>query len=623
MKNPKERVSDVPYLMAEWDFELNSEKHIFPQLLGAQSNKYAYWKCDYGHRWKAKINNRYNGTGCPECKKRKHTSFPEQALFFYAKQFFPDTVNSYKNAFENGMELDVFIPSLMIGVEYDGIAWHRNSTLEREKRKFEICKQKSIKLYRLKENKEHWDGKYELADEIIPIKKPFSYVKKDYVYLDEAFQSFFSKIIHESIDVNTKRDEKKILESYLTALENNSLQTLYPSIAEQWHPTRNGKLTSSMFSAHSNTKIWWIGDCGHEWEAAISVRTRGNGCPYCSGHKVLRGFNDLQTVYPEIASQWHPIKNMGKTPEMFSFGSGHRAFWQCPVCKQEWASRINMRTVNKRGCPFCSHEKPIIGVSDLVTVRPDLMSEWDFKKNKKIDPARLMPNSNKSVWWKCSKCGFEYKAFISNRNRGTGCKQCAGQVVISGKNDLLSLFPKIAKEWDYGKNRVLPSSILPGSNRKFYWVCKLGHGWLASPNNRTRGTNCPICSGNKLLVGFNDLQTTHPEIAKQWHPTKNNGLLPSQVSKGYGKKIWFECDSCGNAYESYISNKIKGFGKCPFCSTRKTRAKSVVLVETGQHFRTLKQAALSVGKEDISQIQMCCNGRCKTAYGFHWKYSDD
>lgn len=135
MRTPKEFVADIPALMEEWDFEKNTSLCIFPDKLGSQSNTYAYWVCKYGHKWKAKINNRYNGRGCPECKKRLQISFPEQAVFFYVKQKYPDAINSYTNCFNNGMELDVFIPSLNVGIEYDGKAWHDDDKLKNEKLK--------------------------------------------------------------------------------------------------------------------------------------------------------------------------------------------------------------------------------------------------------------------------------------------------------------------------------------------------------------------------------------------------------------------------------------------------------------------------------------------------------
>ena len=623
MRKPKETVSDVPKLMKEWDDEVNSAYGIFPQRLGSQSNTYAYWRCQYGHQWKAKISNRYHGRGCPECSKYLRTSFPEQAVYFCIKRIFPDAVNSYKIVFDSSMELDVYIPSLKTAIEYDGVAWHREETFDREKRKYSICQAEGIRLYRLKENAEHADVQG-VADVIIVVPRVFSGTLEGYQALDEAIKKLLLKMVPdraENYDVNTKRDRIAIYESFLTAQKRSSLEKEYPSLAAQWHPEKNGTLKPSMVLSHSNYKAWWIGDCGHEWITPVAVRTRGNGCPYCSGKTVLKGFNDLKTLFPDIARSWHPCKNDDKTPDMFTAGSGYRAYWLCDVCGQEWQAQINNRTGRKGGCPYCAHIKPIEGKNDLATVCPELMKEWHYAKNSNVDPTKLLPNSNKKVWWKCAQCGLEYQAIISNRQKGTGCKRCAGQVLIPGENDLATLYPQLAKEWDYETNHISPREVFASSNKKYYWTCALGHRWQAAPNSR-KDKGCPYCSGNKVLKGFNDIQTTYPEIAKEWHPTKNQGLEPTEVSKGYTKKVWFLCSECHNAYESFIGNKIKGFGKCPVCSPRKTRAKCVVQIETGRRFKTLKEAALSVGKQDIRLIQMCCVGRVSTAYGYHWEYQE-
>ena len=650
MKKPKETVSRVKRLMDEWDFDANNAAGIFPDQLGSQSNVYAFWKCKYGHKWKAKINNRYNGRGCKMCSKRLRSSFPEQAVYFYIKKKFPDAINSYKDIFDNGMELDVYIPSIKTGIEYDGVAWHKDKSLSKERRKFQICKEKGITLYRLKENKEHYDNndKLDVANVIIPVRRPFSGSARNYYYLDYAIKEllyslfdfdaadmFRVKSTEEQLsealfgpkintDVNTKRDKNFIYEAYLTTLENNSLGSLYPDIAKYWHPTKNGELTPFMFSPHANIPIWWKGSCGHEWERPINVMYVGQGCPYCLGQKVLKGFNDFATKYPETAKQWHPTKNGDKTPDMFTYGSGHQAYWLCPTCGQTWKAAMNLRSLQDRGCPYCAHEKPIKGVNDLVTLRPDLMKDWDYEKNIGIDPTDLMPNSNKKVYWKCSKCGYRYYTFVANRNRGTGCKKCAGQVLIPGVNDLATLYPDVAKQWDYERNgSVTPSDIFPQTNDDYNWIDEFGHRWSTTPNARIRGTGCPYCSGNKVLEGFNDLATTHPEIAKEWHPTKNGDLKPTQVSKGRRDPVWFLCPNCGNDYQSIIANKIKGFGKCPKCSSKiKSRAQLIEQVETGKRFRTLKEAALSIGREDYKNIALCCKGKTKTAYGYHWRYVD-
>lgn len=651
MRTPQKKIEDVPLLMKEWDFKKNDSLGILPNKLGAQSNTYAYWICRYGHRWKAKINNRYNGRGCPECKKRLTTSFPEQAIFFYVKQRYPDAINSYKNCFSNGMELDVFIPSLNTGIEYDGKKWHTDKKLDNERIKYDICKQFSIRLIRIKENVVHYRNRKvtNVADETILMRKPFSGNTTHYILLDVAIRTLLARLKGEddylpqssfhSLDfetsiktgplrffrqdgiVDSKRDRNLIMENYLVALEKKSFGELFPEIAKKWHPILNGNLSPNMFTPLSNTKVWWIGKCGHEWENSIGVMTRGCGCPYCTGQKVLKGFNDLKTKNPEIANQWHPTLNGDKTPEMFTAGSGFKAYWKCKECGQTWRTAINNRTTNKRGCPYCAQKRAITGVNDLATIRPDLEQEWDYTKNGSLNPRELLIHSNRNVWWKCSKCGYEYKALINNRTKGSGCARCAGQILIPGKNDLQTVFPNIVSEWDYNKNKgILPSEVFAKSNKKYYWKCKFGHSWATTVNNRALGKGCPICSGNIVLEGFNDLKTTHPDIAAQWHPTLNAPLLPSQVSKGYKQKVWFKCTVCNNAYETLIGNKIKGYGKCPFCSPRKTRAKVVLQIETGKTFKTLKEAALSLGKTDIRQIQMCCVGRCETAFGYHWKY---
>ena len=668
-RKPKQTVADVPALMSEWDEEENSKEGLFPNCLGSQSNRYAHWKCKYGHKWVAKINNRFNGRGCPHCSKQNKTSFPEQAVFFYVKKRFPDAISRYRDIFPNGMELDVYVPSLKIGVEYDGAAWHKDSGLEKERRKYRICQKHGIKLLRIKENRDHW-GMKDLADEIIRI------IPNNPYYLDRAIRIVLASMgdedlfeifktgfeidlpslgfhpfsqqdshpaLHESFlkqqrqielmleplkgpkvttDVSTKRDRNLILESFLVHRGESSFASKHPDMAKEWDYTKNGHLTPDDFTEHSSHKAWWIcKNHGHSWQASVTVRARGNGCPYCSGRYVLAGFNDLQTKYPDIAAQWHPTKNGNKKPSDFTFGSGHKAWWLCPVCGQSWQTAINNRSVTGHGCPYCQHEKPIPGVTDLPTLRPDLMEEWDYERNIGVDPTSLMPSSNKKVWWKCKKCGFEYLALVNNRGKGTGCRRCAGQVLIPGVNDLATLYPELAKEWDVEKNGGLtPSEVIAKTNKKFWWIDSFGHSWEASPNNRVFGSNCPYCSGNKVLVGFNDIATTHPEIAAEWHPTKNGSLLPTEVSKGYTKKVWFLCPKCGGEYESFIGNKVKGYGKCPHCATRKTRVKKVYLVETGQYFDTLKAAARSIGQEDISSIQACCAGRIKQAFGLHWEY---
>ncbi len=137
----------------------------------------------------------------------------------------------------------------------------------------------------------------------------------------------------------------------------NDLASLFPAIAAQWHPTRNGGLTPEKLTPYSNKKAWWLCPLGHEYTAAVAARiTDRSGCPYCAGRKVLPGFNDLATLEPKVAAQWHPTLNGALTPEQVTTGSHKKVWWECPN-GHIWKAVIYSRAgpgSRKCGCPVCA-----------------------------------------------------------------------------------------------------------------------------------------------------------------------------------------------------------------------------------------------------------------------------
>ena len=121
-KKEKQYVSDNAQLMAEWDFEKNTELGFDPQKLTCGSGKKVWWKCSKGHKWEAIIQSRTRGNGCPFCNSERNTSFPEYALMYYFEKYGVEVVHSYK---AHGYELDIYIPSQKIAIEYDGYFWHK------------------------------------------------------------------------------------------------------------------------------------------------------------------------------------------------------------------------------------------------------------------------------------------------------------------------------------------------------------------------------------------------------------------------------------------------------------------------------------------------------------------
>ena len=94
----------------------------------------------------------------------------------------------------------------------------------------------------------------------------------------------------------------------------NDLASQEPALAAQWHPERNGPLTPDQVVCGSTRRVWWQCGSGHVWAASVKSRAAGAGCPYCAGRRISPGENDLATLYPALARQWHPTKNGGLTP---------------------------------------------------------------------------------------------------------------------------------------------------------------------------------------------------------------------------------------------------------------------------------------------------------------------
>lgn len=356
----------------------------------------------------------------------------------------------------------------------------------------------------------------------------------------------------------------------------NDLEFTYPDIAKEWNYERNTLFPSQVTSGSQN-KVWWKCEHGHEWQTTIALRTSQNtGCPYCSGHKVQAGYNDLATTDPELALEWHPSKNT-ISPSCVSRGTKQSVWWRC-LSGHEWKAPINNRACSGTGCPVCSGKQVLVGYNDFAFRYPSLAEEWHPTKNKGLQPTEVTSGSSMKVWW-LGKCGHEWENTIDHRvSRGDSCPICSGQQVLAGYNDLATSCPTIAAEWHPTKNEgLLPSEVTKGSNKKVWWLGKCGHEWECAVVGRTtQNSGCPYCSNDLVLEGFNDLESQFPEIAKEWHPTKNGSLLPSQIQYGSGKEVWWKCDK-GHEWKIRVVNRTSWKNGCPHCHSQSSFPEQAIL----------------------------------------------
>ena len=557
--------SSYPEVAAEWDYDKNDG--LSPDQFTPSSNTKVWWTCQNGHSWKASINHRTNGQGCPYCAGRKLWG----GFNDLASQR-PDLVKEWDSEANEGL-----LPSQV--------------NIHSTKKKWWICGKCGYKYQATVTQRVNGRGCPKCAGKVVvagdndlatlypEIAKEWNQGKNENIKPSEFLPGSHKKVWwkcskcqHEWQAMIYSRTVDgqgcpKCAGQVLVPGEND-LATLYPEIAKEWDWEKNKPLKPSKVKPGTEKKVWWrCSKCGHEWQAMIYSRTgAGQGCPKCAGLILVPGENDLATLYPQLAKEWDYSKNGNLKPCNVRPGRHKSVWWKCSKCGHEWNAAIYSRA-SGAGCPACSGRAVIPGKNDLATLYPYLAKEWDSEKNGNLKPVGVKVGSNKKVWWKCSVCGYEWEAEIISRTlRGTGCPQCSGKVPMPGKNDLATLYPHLVKEWDYEKNKGLnPMSFKPGSTEKVWWKCSVcGYEWQQGIYSRVKGSKCPKCLGRVVFKGENDFATLHPELVKEWDFVKNKDLNPSEFKSGSNKKVWWKCSKCGYEWEAVIAHRVQGSG-CPKC----------------------------------------------------------
>lgn len=266
--------------------------------------------------------------------------------------------------------------------------------------------------------------------------------------------------------------------------------------------------------------------------------------------------------------QWDKEKNGSLTPRDVPFGSHKKVWWRCEFGHQ-WEAVVYTRTGQGSGCPYCKGKKMLPFCRTLATEFPELVKQWHPTKNVGLSPQDVPPATHRKVWWVCEN-GHEWQAQINSRTRGSGCPVCSNRKVHLGENDLATTHPELVPQWHPTKNGMLtPEKVVAGNRRKVWWRCGKGHEWCATIQSRANGGNgCPACDGKQVVPGENDLERLFPQIAIQWHPTKNGSLKPDMVTAFSNRRAWWMC-SLGHEYQTVIAHRAQKASGCPYCTNRK------------------------------------------------------
>jgi hypothetical protein len=335
---------------------------------------------------------------------------------------------------------------------------------------------------------------------------------------------------------------------------------------KSWDVKRNGDLTPSAVVAGSAKKVYWLCPKGHSIHIEIRSKVKGAGCGVCANRVLLPGVNDLATVHPEIASQWHSEKNGKLLPSQVLAGARKRIWWQCKN-GHEWEASLDTRNPKTSGCARCLNKVVIVGENDLSSKFPLIAKEWDAVRNSKT-PKEVSSGSQSVVFWTCPN-GHSYKTTVYKRTiLGQGCKFCSGAAILSGHNDLATLYPEIAAKFHPSLNSpTITSELASHSKKRFVWICPKGHNFTSTPRQLVIGYGCGVCSGVQIQPGLNDLLTRVPRLAAEWDYELNGDLNPTMISGGSALKVWWICP-LGHHYQMRIDNRVFLNRQCGVCGNR-------------------------------------------------------
>ena len=432
-------------LLEEWKPELNNGKT--PAEFTFASNKKINWECNHcGNQWPQQIDQRtLRNFGCRKCRVTG-TSFPERFLFLCLDAIIGNVQNGHRDF---GFEIDIYLESLNIAIEYDGEYYHK--TIDRRKAdaiKNKKCASQGVHLLRIRENR---DGEESIAVDGDVVYWRYSREKNNL----QPLLCTILEVINAATQSDYNTDNIDIDALYQSAIRTTygvrpekSLAFKFPESAAEWDYERNGDIRPSDVSSGSHDTFSWIcAKCGHQWFSKVNDRTQGGGCAPCAikanarlQHEKAIAQNNLTEWCMENASalleEWDYEKNT-RPPEDYSVSSNDLVWWICKACGHNWEAQVYARTKLKSGCKECwnhrrrtmhRNDKVVEGENSFTTwcmrnKREDLLEQWDYQKNE-FPPENYTYGSKRGVWWKCAN-GHEWMAQIKSRTtQGNGCKRC-------------------------------------------------------------------------------------------------------------------------------------------------------------------------------------------------------
>ena len=269
--------------------------------------------------------------------------------------------------------------------------------------------------------------------------------------------------------------------------------------------------------------------------------------------------------YPEAAARLSS-KNEKKADEILATSNG-LYYVDCGKCGEPYLARLQDIIAGEDECPYCNDRRVLSGYNSVAVKCPDVAARWSDKNKKTAD--EVLSTDRGVYYFDCNKCGGEYLDNLQDIIAGKDeCPYCSGQRVLPGYNSVAVKYPDIVKRWS-DKNKKTADEVLPTDRGSYYLDCAECSGtYLTKLQIVIAGEDeCPYCSGQRVLSGYNSVAVKYPDIAKRW--SDKNEKTADEVLPTDRGSYYLNCPECGGTYPTKLQEAIAGEDACPYCSDRK------------------------------------------------------
>ena len=554
-----------PDIVQDWDYENNGVNT--PDNVLAQSNVKIAFKCRYGHGYKRVIGNALRKednslVGCPYCDTRKKTAYPgETDLFAVCPP--AEELWDYEANTQNPEGLS---PNSLKVCSFRCGRGHRFEKRVRDFIKSPTCSECDWIDHHCIISQRPEIVRFWRECNILPLRQVSTWTP-DVVSWECPDCGYIWKQ-----SVTSMAKGKGVCPACTNNFRNEN-----PEAAALWVQELNNGLTPDNTSRKSGRAIHMRCRNNHIYESKVVniPDTEPFGCPYCTGRRVIPGETDLFTICRDARDMWDYEANTGYDLLTVNPRFDDKVMWICGN-GHHFEQRIRL-FVKKTDCPDCQREKAV------VAQYPQLVRQWNFKKNKGIDVNLTPASSREEVWWRCKKCGYEWKSQIMTRKASKGlCPCCENRTIVAeGITDLFTMVPGLKVSYDFERNREIDIAGLSVTTRnKVWWKCPdCEHSWQSPPSARLKKQGdeyvirgCAVCLGVKRVITYAE---EYPDLAQRFAENLNHVALANLTGKSLNQNFWWHCNICGEDFYSSLSAMIRGRNTsvkgCPYCSGKLTK----------------------------------------------------